>query len=771
MTSLVEYDANLPVEADSTRPSAEADDGGLQTNLLALAWQARWLILLTVLTAIGVSWAILQRVVPRYTSVSRIYVERNLPQILDNGVQGGREASYLHTQAELIRSTPVLAAAVNALGNAKLDTFRTTDNGVGLLKAELNVEVGKQDDIINVRIELPIAEDAAQIVNSVVDAYISRYAEKRRTDTVEVLNILRDEKQRQEAELAQRVRELEEFRTKNTALAVQLGGENVITKRFATLASELDRARLEQMDAKARLIRTNQMLESPKQREFLLGLASNRQTASQDIRLENQLQLDFEKQLQHIQLELNSLRANWGDGHTRVRLALDLKASLEKRLADQKVAIEERKSAVIAAYGESVAHEYQVLEEKSQELQRRFDEQFELAKQVSTQRPKMATLVAALARTESMVVTLDGRIKELNLTEDVGAMNVSIMEVAVPSLGASYPIRARFLAVGALLGGLIGFGLAWLRDLMDHRLKSIDEISATLGLPVLGSLPLADGISDRNLTGRVVLTKPRSVSAESFRTLRTAIHFGLTRDEAKIIAVTSPSSGDGKSTVASNLAITMAQADQRVLLIDADMRKPKQHEIFALKVEHGLSSVLSERRPAAEVIQKTELSSLEVLPCGSLPTNPVELLNNGYFSELLHELLETYDKILIDAPPIMPVADARVICAQTDATIIVLRAERSTRRLSVAARDELWRVRAQRLGVVVNGVPNQKRSSYASGYGYGYGGYGQYGYGGGTYGDLAYGEAAEPPANGELKKSRALVTQPPPAEEVEVVDS
>lgn len=765
MSSLVEYDTNLPMDPDVGAASSDASEG-MQTNLLAIAWQARWLMQLTILLGIGVAWILLQRVEPRFTSLSRVYIERNMPRILGNDVDLGNSATYLYTQAELIRSTSVLAAAVDEAGNLQMESFREVDNPVGFLKEELQVEVGQNDDIINVYIELPVAEDAAQIVNSVVGAYISKYAEERRTDTVEVLNILRSEKQRRDSELEERLLALEKFRSQNAALAVQVGEENVITKRFASLASELDRVELELLDAKARYNRTQQMLETPSLRPFLLELASTQQTVAHDIRIEDQLRLGIEEQIREVDREISALRATWGDGHSRVKLSLQAKTALEQQLAEQKIAIEERKERIVAAYVETVAQEYQLLESKREELQRSYDAQFKLAMQVSSQAAKLSTLEDALARTIRLGDILDERIKEVNLSEDVGAMNVSIMEVARPSLLPSYPNHLRFLAAGAFLGGLLGFGMAWLRDLLDHRLKSIDEISASLQLPVLGALPLSAEQDDRHITGRIVLEKPRSVAAESFRTLRTAIHFGLTRDEAKIIAVTSPSPGDGKSTVASNLALVMAQADQRVLLVDADMRKPKQHVIFERTAERGLSAVLAERQPVLELVLKTEVETLDLLPCGVRPANPVELLNNGFFGEFLEELRANYDKIIIDAPPVMPVADARVIAAQTDATILVLRADRSTRRLSLAARDELWRVRAQRLGVVVNAVPGRKQSNYSSGYGYG-----SYGYSSGGYSDIAYGETEPPLDKKKRKKSRAITAQPPAEEPVETVDS
>ena len=763
MSSLIEYDSELPSELEA---SGHEDAGaGSQTNLLSLAWQARWLMLLTVLLGVGGAWLYLQRVVPRYTSEAQIYIERNLPRILSSDTRVGSSASYLYTQAELITSTPVLVAALKTLESAKLETFQNADNPIGLLKKQLEVQVGQNNDIIYVRIELPIAEDAAQIVNSVVEAYSSQYDENRRDSTVEVLTILRNEKQRRDAELERRLQELEKFRSQNAALAVQVGQENVITKRFSVFATELDRVELDLLDAKTRHNRTQQMLKTPSSRPFLLELASGQGSAAQETRVENQQQLSIEKQIQDIEMQINTLRATWGNGHTRVKLSLQAKAVLQKRLDALKITVEERKEKIVVAYVETVEQEYQLLRQKREELKRRYDKQYKLAIQVNSQASKLATLQDSLERTERAADILDDRIKEVNLSDGGGLTNVSTIENARISGVPTYPVPARFLALGSLLGGLFGFGLAWLRDLLDHRLKSVEEITATLQLPVLGALPLLAGKGDRHEIGRIVLTKPRSMAAESFRTLRTAIHFGLTRDDAKVITVTSPSPGDGKSTVTSNLAIAMAQADQRVLLIGADMRKPKQQEIFGLEVERGLSSILAERQLDVELIHKTDVDSLDLLPCGSPPMNPVELLNNGYFGELLVELQKTYDKIIIDAPPVMPVADARVIAAQSDATILVLRADRSTRRISLAARDELWRVRAQRIGVVVNGVPERKRSNYSS---YGYG---SYGYSSGKYYESTYGESGEPLKNGKRQKSRAITSQPPSTEELETVDS
>jgi polysaccharide biosynthesis transport protein len=215
-------------------------------------------------------------------------------------------------------------------------------------------------------------------------------------------------------------------------------------------------------------------------------------------------------------------------------------------------------------------------------------------------------------------------------------------------------------------------------------------------------------ISSRSSTakrGLEVQLRPRSDAAEAFRTLRTAIHFGFrTREHTKTILITSPASGDGKSLLASNLAIAVAQSDRRVLLIDANWRHPDLHRTFDLNNEIGVTSVISGSATLREAVQRTKISGLEVLACGPVPLNPADLLNSDAFLDLLQAAGSEYDQVLIDSPPIMPFADARILAASCDATILVLRANKSIRRIAERAREALTSVNANMMGYVVNDV-------------------------------------------------------------------
>jgi capsular exopolysaccharide synthesis family protein len=303
------------------------------------------------------------------------------------------------------------------------------------------------------------------------------------------------------------------------------------------------------------------------------------------------------------------------------------------------------------------------------------------------------------------------------------------------------PRESRTLGIGLAIGLVVGLMAAMLQDWMDQRLRSVDEIRSTLDIPVLGVIPHILGKQQPQERGQEVYLHPRSNVAEAYRTVRTAIFFGVPDAKSKTLLVTSPSPGDGKTTLASNLAIAIAQSGRRVLLIDADTRKPMIHRIFKLSDEVGLASVLLGKSTAEQAIQQTGMEGLSILPCGPIPPNPSEMLNSQAFMDMVNALCTQYDQLVIDSPPVEPVTDARILAASCDVTVLVLRADKSTRRPSAHARDALLGVGANLLGAVVNDVPRGQ-----GGYAY-YNGQGYYRY--------AYGKTGESNGNGH-KEIKAI---------------
>jgi capsular exopolysaccharide synthesis family protein len=216
--------------------------------------------------------------------------------------------------------------------------------------------------------------------------------------------------------------------------------------------------------------------------------------------------------------------------------------------------------------------------------------------------------------------------------------------------------------------------------------------------------------------GRKVHLDPMSDVSEAYRAIRSAVFFG---PKGKTILVTSPVRAEGKSTSAANLAIAMAEAGHRILLVDADLREPVQHRIFALTNDAGVSSVVAGRGSLDRAIQGSGVRGLDVLPCGPVPFNPSETINNQAFADLLSALGQRYDYVIVDSPPVMSVTDARILAAMCDLAILVVRAERSNKRSAQDARDGLLGFGANIIGVIVNdGQRNRQRYSYYSGYGH-----------------------------------------------------
>lgn len=265
---------------------------------------------------------------------------------------------------------------------------------------------------------------------------------------------------------------------------------------------------------------------------------------------------------------------------------------------------------------------------------------------------------------------------------------------------------------------MLGCALALLRDWMDQTMRSTEEISSVLGVPVLGVVPSMYGERSIIARGRKVHFEPNSRAAEAYRAIRTSVFFGVPNGKAKTILVTSPESLEGKTTLASNLAISMAQAGQKTLLLDADFRNPMQYKVFELNGSNGLVSLLSGTTTLERAIHSTGIDGLELLPCKTQLVNSAEILNSKSFAKLIKNLSDKYDRVIIDSPPVLPVTDAQILAAISDVTLLVLSADKSTRKSSRQARDGLLSVGAHLLGVVVNNVSKKGRYGYYSGSGY-----------------------------------------------------
>ena len=703
--------------------------GIMPESLIEIVWRSRWIVLAATVIALGAAFVYLSKATPIYTSTSRIYVEQTGPKIIGETAAGVMTQSnnYLYTQAELLKSTPILAAALEVPGIKQLKTFSRVDNPIAYLKKKLDASVGKKDDLISMSFDSPYPTEAAQLVNAVVDSYVTYQATTKRSTSAEVLKILQNEKTKRGQELSENLKSMMDFKKENTELAFESKQGNVILQRLERLSMILTEAQLATIESQSIYESTKKMISDP------IGL-------KQFIEAQRAKGIYVSTESERAQLE-SKVEELERRGADRLRqLTLDHPAVIA--IATEIVQIKKQITRLDQEFAKAqlavAEQQYLAAKAKEEQIAKHFEEQRQQAVTLNEQLAQYTILQSDYEQTKKLCDILDDRIKELNVTEDVGALNISILEVARPADKPSKPQKARYMAISLFLGLMLGGGLALLRDWMDQRLHSAEEISAILGVPTLGVVPSMSRKLSVVMRGKILDLESTSSFAEAYRTIRTAVFFSVPKGEAKTVLITSPGAGDGKSTLVSNLGIAMAQAGQQVIILDADFRKPMQHVIFEVAKEPGLSSIIAGQETLNKVIRRTSVKGLNILPCGPDVVNPSEILNSNTFANIMAELSSKYDRILVDSPPVMPVTDACILGAICDVTLLVLRAEKSTRKIAQQARDGLLSVGAHILGAIVNDAPRKKGR-------YGYYNYGHYGYG--------YGYGRKEREKGEHKKA------------------
>jgi succinoglycan biosynthesis transport protein ExoP len=295
------------------------------------------------------------------------------------------------------------------------------------------------------------------------------------------------------------------------------------------------------------------------------------------------------------------------------------------------------------------------------------------------------------------------------------ALRVSLVE---PALTPTVPITPRTKAnvvLGCLLGLLMGIGLAFLREHLDTSIKDPESLERAAGVPVVGSIPVFK-VQKEPLP---VAHRPRSVEAESFRKLRTNFAFLGVDQQSLCCLVTSPSAGEGKSTVTANLALALAHAGQRVIVVEADLRKPMLHELFPVRQRTGLTTVLMDHTEPEDALQPFGTESIAILASGQLPPNPSELLGSRRMADLISALRKQADIVLLDCPPLLPVTDPMALAQFADGVLLVARAGKTTSNQIRAARITCDKAGASLFGAVLNAtrVAHADQPSYYGYYG------------------------------------------------------
>jgi capsular exopolysaccharide synthesis family protein len=325
--------------------------------------------------------------------------------------------------------------------------------------------------------------------------------------------------------------------------------------------------------------------------------------------------------------------------------------------------------------------------------------------------PARAAQIANAVGRELAKVTSELTPDKLDGTKAVQANPIA--DAQMPDKPSS-PKIFQNLALGLIIGLLLGLGVAVLRHVLDTKIRNEDDVRTLTGSPILGVVTYDQVVS---LHPVILRDQPLSAPSEAVRRLRTNLQFIDLANRPKSIVISSSIPGEGKSTIAINLAVSLADSGSRVILVDADLRRPSVAEYLGIEGGVGLTTVLIGRAEVEDVVQPLGKTSLDLLPAGQIPPNPSELLGSVAMADLLEQLSGSYDMVLLDSPPLLPVTDAVVLSNLAGGALVVVGADRIHRPQLQQSLESLETAGAHLFGIVMNKIARREAAAYAYGYG------------------------------------------------------
>jgi polysaccharide biosynthesis transport protein len=686
----------------------------------------RWpIMVLVVAIALAVTFVYTYRQPKIYEATCQLVIETMSPQVLQ-GVKDVVELGtgnywaakeFYETQYHIIQSTAVAQRVAEKLGlNSDPDFGGGPQNHdptivARALLGRIHVQPVKDSRISSIVVEDPKPQRAALIANTFGDTYIE-YNLDYKLEGAKTANAWLSE---QAVEYKKKLRDSElglyEFRRKRNLLAARLDDRQSMTaKNLENVSGELSKVRLKRIEIEAarKLIQgargsigEAESIPEVKASAIVGGLRSAFVQLSKD------------------QAEL---LAKYGPEHPKMKM------------------IEGQMQTIMGAYQKEITNvlstfenQYKTIVEQEKALVRAMDDEKREAIELSKVEVEYTPLSRDAEESLKIYNLISAREREIDLTGLLKTNNVRVLERAiVPGI----PVRPRpiqNLMIALLLGVGCGLGLAFLIETLDNTLKSPTDVEAFLGIPVLGLIPIIgnrdDKASAENIRARDlgIFKDPKSLAAECCRSIRTNILFMSPDHPPHTIVVTSPSPQEGKTTTTINLAVTMAEAGGKVLVIDTDMRRPRLHRSFGVPNQTGISTVIVGESTLDEVIKRTEVPNLDILTCGPIPPNPSELLHAAKFAQIIRECAKRYDRVILDSPPTSAVTDPAVLGNLCDGVILVVKGGQTKRESAALARRQLHSAKAKILGVIVNEI-DFSNPSYGYQYYY-YRDYARYGYG------------------------------------------
>ncbi len=642
--------------------------------LQALRYRFRTALLVA---AVCVAASILYLIVasPVYTVSADLYVARDLQIPTGQLSFSAPDHAFLHTQSKVLKSTPILAIALGDPEVAELGMLRDVNRPIEYLRDRLLTEVGQRDETITLGMRSSHPGEATRLIAAIVDAYLSYQSAQRRSETLAMLETIQKQRQEQQEKLARKRDELLKFKGGQDQLSLDDENIELMAMSLRALSEALGAARMQAIDARTAYAEAAAMADSS-QEPVVVDVGA--------LALDENSIAAFRASLADWEQRVLSLRQQYLPAHPRLR-------SAETRLKQLR-----------ATYIAAMEKRSELARQREDELERAFAGQQAVAARQASRIEQYTRVESDAKSIEKMIAMLDGHLATLDLA---GGSRGAALRLLEPAAASKTPVSPRALPVllmGVVTGLFMGAAAATARELLQPKLRSAEQIAAALRLPVLGSIPHTPEQSLVELS-QIVRLQPQSPAAMRYRSIRSIINGDLDVIGGRTLLIASPSETDGRTSLAVNLALSLAMTEQKVLLIDANAREPLLHELFTRANDRTLFSVLEGIDTWNDAVQHTQQGCLHLLPGGSESQDASsDLLNSDALVDLLSELSKEYDRIVIDSPAIASSPDARIISACCDATVLVIRGDQLRRKESERVVDDLVSVGARMTGVIVN---------------------------------------------------------------------
>jgi len=649
--------------------------------------------LLVVITATLVTFILPES----YASTTRIRIERDVTDIkglTDAQMNPGYDPYFIQTEFEVIQSELILSNVVqNPALNLPVEWGRKFAGGerlktqevLMLLRSRMDLRPVRNTSLIEIRIFSENAAEAANIANAIAEAYRDYRLGQRLQLSRGGIRVLEDRFDDQEKKVQEAQKEVDRLR-------IDLGVSDADAAGFGPSplleAETLRRLEGLRIESEARYVQEEKLLQELKAtpREELRKVLPTTVTDPQLNELLQQLNLLEQTQIS----ATKDLATNHPSVVTLTRQIASTEEKINARVEGVMKALEVRVASLkqgMDLLAKNVDNAKTVDREKAQKSRPYFE-----AKQRLEELMRFRSILNMKLASEKI---------------DVDIPRTTMVEIVDRAEAALKPVRPNKplnIVLGVVIGLIVGVGLAFFIEYLDTSVKTIDDVERALQSPVLGVIPQNVGL--------LLQEGAESPHAEAYRVLRTNLLFSRKDDKFNTIAVVSAGAGEGKTTTVLNLATVFAQSNQRVVLVDSDLRRPSLHKQLRVSNAIGLTNYLLKQNKLEEVIQTTSLPTLDFLPSGKLPSSSLGILSSAQMKDLITELKQRYDFVFFDSPPIMGVSDASILASEVDMTLQVIQYRRYPQPMNIRAKGLIEKVGGNLLGIVLNNINMSQDESY-----------------------------------------------------------